>query len=57
MTNSNLDEVVLAIIKGCDIAASIKRLYRSGDITDTMLAACVGKYITLPEYNNILGID
>ena len=56
MPNS-LDEALLAIIKGCEITASLKRLYEAGEIDGRELAALVGKLITLAEYNDILGIE
>jgi len=58
MTQQNdFDVAVLAVIKGCNITASIKRLYEAGEIDNTELAALVGKFITLAEYNEILGIE
>lgn len=53
----NFDLVVLSIVKGCKIVDSLKRLYESGDVTGEELALVVGKFITLPEYNYILGIE
>ena len=55
--NDNFDLVVLSIIKGCEIVDSLKRLYESGDITGMELALVVGKFISLAEYNYILGIE
>ena len=55
--NDNFDLVVLSIIKGCKIVDSLKRLYESGDVTSMELALVVDKFITLAEYNYILGIE
>lgn len=57
MMPNSLDEALLAIIKGCEITASLKRLYEAGEIDGRELAALVGKLITLAEYNDILGIE
>lgn len=54
---NNFDRAVLAIIKGCKIVKSIARLYKMGYLSDSELVACVGKYITLADYNEIKGID
>jgi hypothetical protein len=55
--NTEFDTAVLAIVKGCKIAKSIARLYEMGYLSDSELAACVGKYITLADYNKIKCID
>lgn len=55
--NTEFDTAVLAIVKGCKIVKSIARLYEMGYLSDSELVACVGKYITLADYNKIKGID
>lgn len=57
MPQNDLDAAILAIIKGCDIVASIKRLYFADEVNSSEVAALVGRFITLAEYNDILGID
>ena len=57
MQKNSFDLAVLAIIKGCEISASVGRLYEAGYISGRELAACVGKYITLAEYNDIISVE
>lgn len=56
---NNPDDIILAFIKnnGCVIKANIERLYKSGDLTSSELATCVGRFITLADYNEIIGIE
>ena len=57
MRQNDFDEAILAVVKGCNITASIKRLYDAGEIDSKELAELVGKFITLADYNKILGIE
>lgn len=55
LPKNNIDVAVLALVRGsADIKASLARLYLSGDINSKDVAACVGRFIDLADYNEIL---
>jgi len=53
---NNIDVAVLALVHedNTGIKASLARLYLSGDINSKDVAACVGRFIDLADYNEIL---